>query len=181
MMVLTISSAGHSITNWVLDSGATSCATFDESDCTDVRACQVQVTAAGSCFTVERMGTATVRALDEKGRTQIITLANCLISPQFPYKLLSVPRLTKKGHVVTMEDEKVRISNKLNDIVLVGVRDPTSQLFLLQEAPLPLKPCSPNHMVEERPTLSCCGNCTFGMATATLWTWRGNMVFLFRR
>ena len=33
--------------------------------------------------------------------------------------------------------DTVRIANKINDVVLVGVRDPTSQLFLLQEAPPP--------------------------------------------
>jgi hypothetical protein len=132
-MVLTLSD-GNNIANWVLDSGATSHATFDEADCVDVHDCDVKVTAAGSTFTVQRMGTAKVQALDEKGQPQLLSLSRCLISSQFPYKLLSLQRFTKKGHMVTMDNNQVRISNKVNDIVLLGVRDPTSHLFLLQEA-----------------------------------------------
>jgi len=37
---------------WVLDSGATSSATFDERDCVDVCPCEVRVTGAGGDFTV---------------------------------------------------------------------------------------------------------------------------------
>jgi hypothetical protein len=95
-LVLTIS-AGESIANWVMDSGATSNATFCESDCVDVRDCKVEVTAAGSTFTVTRIGTAKIQALDAQGRVQQLSLSNCLISPQFPYKLLSLQTFTKKA------------------------------------------------------------------------------------
>ena len=132
--VLTITDKHH-ISHWVMDSGATSSATFDEADCVDVKDCDVQITAAGSSFSVKRIGTAVVHALDVKGRPQKMTLSNCLISPLFPYKLLSLQCFTKKGHTVTMAENVVHISNKVNDIVLVGARDPTSQLFLLQETP----------------------------------------------
>ena len=135
-LVLTISNK-HNISNWVMDSGATASATYDESDCTDVRDCDVQITAAGSSFSVKRMGTAAIHALDASGKVQKVTLANCLISPLFPYKLLSLQAFTKKGHTITIMADTVRIANKINDVVLVGVRDPTSQLFLLQEAPPP--------------------------------------------
>jgi hypothetical protein len=50
--VLTVSSTTPELPNWILDSGATCCATFDEADCIDVRDCQVNVTAAGSTFQV---------------------------------------------------------------------------------------------------------------------------------
>ena len=53
--VLTLAS-GQNIQNWVLDSGATCNATPDEADCTDIQNCNVQITAAGSTFTVERRG-----------------------------------------------------------------------------------------------------------------------------
>ena len=66
---------------------------------------------------------------------QKLTLANCLISSLFPYKLHSLPTLTKRGLTVLMEQDEIRISNKVNDVVLVGRRDPTSHLFVLQEAP----------------------------------------------
>src|SRR6185437_1714296 len=135
-LVLTITDK-HNISNWVMDSGATSSATFDEADCVDVKDCDVQITAAGSSFSVKRIGTAIVHALDTTGKPQKITLSNCLISQLFPYKLLSLQAFTKKGHTVTMADDMVHISNKVNDVVLVGVRDPTSQLFMLRESPMP--------------------------------------------
>ena len=85
-----------------MDSGATSSATFDESDCDNVRDCDVRVTAAGSEFTVTKMGTARITALDERGKEQKILGSNCLISPLFPCKLLSLSALTKKGLTATM-------------------------------------------------------------------------------
>jgi len=80
VLVLTITS-NHHIAHWVLDSGATSSCTFQESDCTNVRDCDIKITAAGSSFNVKRIGTACVQALDHKGRVQSITLADC---PFFP-------------------------------------------------------------------------------------------------
>jgi hypothetical protein len=133
VLVLNIS-ARDNISNWVMDSGATSSATFSEEDCVNVRDCNIQVTAAGSTFTVSRVGTANVQAVDEQGRVQQLSLGNCLISDKFPYKLLSLQAFTKKGHVVTIDKDTVRISNMKNDVVLLGQRDPTSQLFLLKEA-----------------------------------------------
>jgi hypothetical protein len=124
-MVLAVS-GDQSVANWVMDSGATCNATFDENDCSNIRECQVQVKAAGCSFTVQRMGVAKISALDEKGRTQQLSISDCLISPKFPCKLLSLGTFTKKGHVVTMRDDCIRISNKLNDVVLVAPRDSTS-------------------------------------------------------
>ena len=100
--VLTIS-ADHNISNWVMDSGATASATFDEADCTNIRDCDIKITAAGSVFSVKRIGTATIQALDDKGRVQKLSISNCLISPLFPYKLLSLQAFTKKGHVVLID------------------------------------------------------------------------------
>ena len=40
---------------------------------------------------------------------------------------------TNKGHIVTFDKDCVRISNKLNDVVLVGERDANSQLVLLRQ------------------------------------------------
>jgi hypothetical protein len=119
LMMLTQCSP-HQIANWVLDSGATSNATFEESDCINVEDCDIKITAAGSTFTVKRKGTAFINALDEKGNVQPVTLSNCLISPLFPFRLLSLNCFTKRGHTVTFDKDGVRISNKINDVVLVG-------------------------------------------------------------
>ena len=127
----------QSVANWVMDSGATCNATFDETDCSDVRNCQVKVNAAGCSFTVQRMGTAKIDALDEKGRLQKLSLSNCLISPQFPFKLLSLNTLTRNGHLITTDEQKMRITNKVNDIVLLAPRDPVTKLYVLQEAVRP--------------------------------------------
>ena len=116
---------------WVLDSGATCCATFDESDCTDVRECSVHVTAAGTKFLVEKVGTAKVVALDAKGREIHLNLTNTLISTKFPYKLLALQLVTSKGHKVEMGMNEMRITNRLTDHVLLGVKDPRSKLFFL--------------------------------------------------
>src|SRR5690348_8392660 len=92
------------------------------------------VTAAGSTFTVTKIGTAHVNALDERGRIQKVTLSNCLISPKFPCKLLALQIFTNKGHKIQME-KVIRITNNFDDRVLVGLRDPKTQLIFLQEAP----------------------------------------------
>ncbi len=47
---------------------------------------------------------------------------------------LLLSTMTKKGLTATMTGDKMRISNPSNDVVLVGVRDAGSQLFLLQQA-----------------------------------------------
>ena len=47
-----INTTDQSVANWVMDSGATCNATYDEKDCCDVRDCMVKVNAAGSSFTV---------------------------------------------------------------------------------------------------------------------------------
>ena len=69
---------------WVVDSGATSCATYDASDCRDIRDCNIIVTAAGTSFKVKQIGTAMLRVKGDSGKVNVITIANCLISPQFP-------------------------------------------------------------------------------------------------
>src|SRR5690606_3789879 len=120
-------SPGHSINNWGLDSGATASATHDENDCTVIQPCDVTITAAGCTFKVDRIGTAHINARDARGRSQKLKISRCLISPLFPYKLLSLQMFTKKGHPVSMEGDTIHISNKHNDIVLEGKRDPDSQ------------------------------------------------------
>src|SRR6185312_10686534 len=59
---------------------------------------------------------------------------SCLISPQFPFKLLSLHTFTAKGHLVTTDDKMMRITNNQNDVVLLAPRDPATKLYLLQEA-----------------------------------------------
>ena len=121
------------INSWVLDSGATSSATFDERDCTEVRPCKIKVTAAGSEFTVNKIGTANITAIDEDGKERLIAITNCLISPLFPCKLLSLPALTKKGLTATMTENTIKLTNSQSTVTLLGVRDKASQLFLLRE------------------------------------------------
>ena len=83
---------------------------------------------------VTKIGTAMITAQDEQGRAQQIAISNCLISPRFPCKLLSLSALTKKGLTATMTNDAIRLTNTTNNIVLIGRRDTASQLFLLQEA-----------------------------------------------
>jgi hypothetical protein len=95
--VFTMTGAAPGLSKWVLDSGATCCATFAEADCVDVRDCQAHVTAAGSTFPVHKMGTAVINTLDEKGRPLQLRMTNTLISVKFPYKLLALQQFTRKG------------------------------------------------------------------------------------
>lgn len=118
--------------DWVLDSGATQSITFDEKDCKDIRDCHIEFTAAGGVLSVRKIGTAVISAVDDKGRERQITVSNCLIQPDFPCKLLSLPMFTKKGHTVIMEKDACRISNSVNDAVLLGFKEPSSQLYFLQ-------------------------------------------------
>lgn len=77
---------------------------------------------------------ALVNAIDEKGNIVRLSLSNCLISPLFPYRLLSVNAFTSKGHTVTFAQDQVRITNPVNDAVLLADRDSASQLMLLRQA-----------------------------------------------
>ena len=120
---------------WVLDSGATCCATFSEQDCVDIRPCSVHVTAAGTTFLVDKVGTAHVRTVDEKGRSVQLNFANTLISSKFPYKLLALQIITSKGNQVTMETNMMRITNPVSDHVLLGVKDTNTKLFFLAAHP----------------------------------------------
>lgn len=109
---------------WILDSGATVCATYDAKDCVDIEDCNVQVT-AGASFTVLKRGKAVIDALSSTGK-------NCLISAQFPYRLLSLQSFTSRGHRITMEENTVHITNKVNNVTLVASKDPESRLYLLR-------------------------------------------------
>jgi hypothetical protein len=76
--VFTVTTA-QMLPKWVLDSGATCCATFSEVDCVDVRDCNVNVTAAGSSFTVHRIGTALINTCDEHGQVVQLCMRNTLL------------------------------------------------------------------------------------------------------
>ena len=115
---------------WVLDSGATSSATYSEDDCIDIRPCDITVTAAGSEFRVERVGTAIINAVDVHGRVRVLKITNCLISTLFPYKLLAVHTFTNKGYVVVMKGTTMSIANP-TAMSLSAKKDPSSGLFVL--------------------------------------------------
>jgi hypothetical protein len=131
-----------SSTVWVLDSGATCCATNDETDCVDVRDCCVNVTSAGSCFQVKRVGTAVINTLDKLGRPTQLLMQNTLISPSFPYKLLALQLLTRKDWQVIMGKDLLQISHPSKDRVFEGSKDPSTQLFLLKQCKLSGSPLS---------------------------------------
>ena len=82
------------------------------------------------------MGSVAINAMDEAGVARKITIKDCLISPTFPYKLF-VAAVDKQrlSDQITMNKEKMRITSKDSPTVLVGLRDPTTQLFFLQEYP----------------------------------------------
>lgn len=129
-----LSMASHQNAGWVLDSGATSCATFAEEDCVDVEACSIQVTAAGECFTVTRKGTAIIRAVDANGESVRLKMQHTLISPKFPYKLLALQSFTTKGFQVTMLADEMRITKPDAKSVLVGDKDNSTKLFFLRQS-----------------------------------------------
>ena len=60
------------LTSWIVDSGATSSATYDERDCVNIQNCNIQVIAAGRRFTVKKKGTALVNTIDEKGNCAFV-------------------------------------------------------------------------------------------------------------
>ena len=92
------------------------------------------MTAAGATFSVQRVGTAVISARDELGRTIQLNMQNTLISNRFPFKLLALQVLTSKGNQVVIDEFKMRIVNRLSDVVLLGTKDPTTNLFFLDEA-----------------------------------------------
>ena len=110
-MVLTASTKTPDVSKWVLDSGATSCATHDEKDCIDIVPCNINVCAAGSSFNVDRTGTAVIFAEDSDGRPRKLTFSGCLLSDRFPDKLLSLQSFSSKGHTITMRSGSISISH----------------------------------------------------------------------
>lgn len=136
--------------DWVMDSGATCCATSSEADCVDVRECNVNVIAAGSTFPVRRIGTAVINAIDERGQNVQLRMHNTLISERFPYKLLALQLFTSKGCQIIMGKQNMRIVSEKTDTVFVGYKDAKTQLFFLQQLASPSqKSCI------KTPTLSC--------------------------
>jgi len=115
---------------WIVDSGATTCATSDEQDCIDVRGCNINVTTAGCKFQVQRIGTAVINTVDTSGVQRTITIKECLISDKFPYKILSMHRFAKNGHTITMKGDAISIKAPDNKFELTARRDSSGLFFL---------------------------------------------------
>ena len=115
----------------MIDSGATSSATFAEEDCTDVRECNVGVTAAGCSFIFKKMGTAKLRVFNEKGDLQTVTIADTLFSDKLPYRLLALQAFTNKGYTAFVDKNCMKISGR-GTVPLVAFKDVTTALFMLR-------------------------------------------------
>jgi len=90
---------------FILDSGATSSATFCAADCTDIVPCTVSVNAAGGNFIVSQKGTAKFSIVGKSGKSVDISVADTLISEKFPFRLWALQSITNKGGYVTMKGE----------------------------------------------------------------------------
>jgi len=135
----TSSAASSRKTGWVMDSGASCCATYAESDCIEVSNCNISVTAAGECFRVTRTGTAVIDTVDEQGRTVQLKMQNTLISERFPYKLLALQPFTARGYRISIDDTQLRIVKEVERSAFVGMKDSATRLFFLkQPAPVVL-------------------------------------------
>jgi len=137
----------------------------------------VKVTAAGSEFAVTKMGTALIETRDEMGRAQKIAVSNCLISPKFPCKLLSLPNLTRKGLTVTMTTDKMRLSNPHNNVVLWATATPLRSCSCCSKPTRKRSSSSSNLLcLQSRTKLAMdlsrtyCGSCICDMAIGTLLT-----------
>jgi hypothetical protein len=62
-----------------------------------------------------------------------VVIANCLISPLFPYKLLALQSFTNKGHTIIMTGDTMSISNHYNGTVLKATKNIGSGLYFLHE------------------------------------------------
>ena len=120
---------------WIVDSGATTCATYDKSDCINIRDCNISVTAAGCRFKVSLIGTAIVSALNTNGEYETLNVTDCLISERFPYKLLSMQKFAAKGLTITMTGDSMTMANPTNNISFTASKDAKSGLYFLNTAP----------------------------------------------
>ena len=123
--------SGVNKNDWVLDSGASMSATHCERDCVDIRPCNVEVTAAGATFVVLRRGTAIIKTINSLGIEQAISVADCLISPLFPCKLLALQAFTRKGFTVMINNDTLEIGKAQLKEKLLGNLDKASGLYIL--------------------------------------------------
>ena len=142
VFVFSVDTGENKHSGWVLDSGATSSATYDATDCTEVEDCSITITAAGCSFVVYKKGTARIPVMDKNGNSQTISVKNCLISEKFPFKLLAIQALAKKGHSVLMEGDEIFISNKANNFVIYAAKEKFSKLYFLSQKIVLLTPHS---------------------------------------
>ena len=114
----------------------------------------MNVTAAGSSFTVKRIGTAVINTIDERGNKVQLRMQDTLISDRFPHKLLALQRFTSKGFQVIMGAHNMRIASSSCQAVFLGCRDPATQLFVLQpstpgdQKATPSNQCAENKMMD---------------------------------
>ena len=131
--VFSADSTASKRSGWVLDSGATSSATYDADDCIDVVDCKVNVTAAGCTFVVVKKGKAIISAIGGNGKANTIQVRNCLISEKFPFKLLALQAFTKRGHTVFMQGNSMSIADPAKTVIMTADKDPVSKLYFLAE------------------------------------------------
>ena len=117
-------------TEWLLDSGATVSATYNEKDCFEVQNCNIQVKAAGVSFEVYKKGKARITTLDEQGNLCTLLLRECLISDKFPYKLLSLQTFTKQGFTIIMQGTEMLIKTP-DQYTIKTTKDIDSNLYFL--------------------------------------------------
>jgi len=92
--------------------------TFLEEDCEDVVECNARVTIDGTSFVVTKRGTAIFHARNSLGYLQILKVQNCLISPKFPHRFLSLQAFTKKGHTVKASGDLLKFRTRERDFCI---------------------------------------------------------------
>ena len=118
---------------FILDSGATSSATFNPADCVDIVPCSISVNAAGGAFIVKQKGTAKFIITAKSGSNVEVSVKDTLISEKFPFRLWALQSITNKGGSITIKGEHMSFFLSGVDEEFIAAKDPETRLFSIEK------------------------------------------------
>ena len=115
-----------SLSNWIVDSGATCHVCNDESQFKSITTLEKPIDIAlGDGYTLKaaKQGTVEIKVYVQKDVEGKCILHDVLYAPELSYCLLSVPKATERGATVTFDNNKCCIINKKQQQIAEGIKE----------------------------------------------------------